>query len=74
MANQGTGDVTALVTASGITFWETTATGNVNLTTVFATYKKGTREFPCVHSRHMMILGNPNPLPSQYHGTCTVPK
>ena len=72
MGNAGTGTILVLSTASGLTFIEQTETGNVNTTTVFATYKKGTTEFPCVHSRHLLVLST-HPLPSQYHGACKIP-
>lgn len=70
MGNAGSDEVLAFATTSGITFLETTPNGNVNVTTVFATYKKTTEEFPCVHSRHLLMPTAP--FPSQFHGTCTV--
>jgi len=70
IGNQGSEDVTVTSTNKGVTFVELTFTGNLNFTTVFASYKKGTSEFIMVTSRHMDLMGAP--LPSQYHGTCKV--
>ena len=69
MGNLGTGEVFAFKgSAGGLTFLEATK-GGFNMTTVFATYSKGTKMFPCAHSRHLLVMGM-NPMPSQYHGTC----
>ena len=63
-------------TASGVTFIEFTPSGNVNITTVFASFVEGSRMFPAVHSRHVLMrtslfsFGQSTALPSQYHGTC----
>jgi hypothetical protein len=72
IANQGAGDVGVLATASGLTFIEQTAGGNVVVTTVFPAYKKGTKDFIAVHSRHWFSAFPLGVLPSQYHGTCSV--
>lgn len=66
----GAGDVFVLVTTAGLTFIEQTAFGNVNITTVFASYDSpSSRRFVAVSSRHQDVNG---PFPSQYHGTCFV--
>lgn len=64
------GSVDARVTASpqGITFIERTPSGNLAITTIFASYKKDTKNHIFVHSRHLNM--GVAPLPSQYHGTC----
>jgi hypothetical protein len=74
IGNQGSSDVIALATQSGISFIEKTPVGYLMVTTVFAYYKKGTDEFVCVYSRHVgsfspLKLG---PMPSQWHGTCKI--
>ena len=70
IANAGAGDVFVLVTAIGLTFIEQTAMGNINFTTVFATYDSATsHRFIAVSSRHQDLNG---PFPSQYHGTCSI--
>ena len=70
VANVGAGDVLVLVTIAGLTFVEQTALGNVNFTTVFASYDSpSSRRFVAVSSRHQNLNG---PFPSQYHGTCSV--
>ncbi len=69
IANQGAADVFLFVTAEGFHFIEEAPAGNVNFTTVFAEYAKGTRDFVSVSSRHINLRP---PLPSQHHGTCRV--
>ncbi len=70
IGNAGAGDVRVLLTATGLTFVEETASGNLNFTTVFGRYESpASRRFVAVSSRHQDING---PFPSQYHGTCSV--
>ncbi len=70
IGNAGAGNVRVLVTATGLTFVEETAFGNLNFTTVFGRYDSAvSRRFVAVSSRHQDING---PFPSQYHGTCSV--
>ena len=66
----GAADVLVFATGSGLTFIERTGSGNINITTVFARYVDGTTDFVVVTSRHVLIQDTP--LPSQYHGTCTI--
>jgi hypothetical protein len=66
IGHAGAEDVVVWASRTGLTFVERTAGGNVNLTTVFARQIEG--DFVYVHSRHVLLLGEP--LPSQYHGTC----
>lgn len=70
IGNSGASNVTANLTEEAVTFIEETTSGNLIFTSVFPEYKKGTREFIAVTSRHIMLWGGP--LPSQYHGTCQV--
>ena len=70
IGKQDATDVMVIVTPGGITFMELTDTGNVIFTTVFPEYKKGTRDFIAVSSRHMNLPGGP--LTAQYYGTCKV--
>lgn len=65
----GASDLTVTVGAYGLTLTESFI-GGVSVTTVFSDFKKGTREFVAVLSRHVGVMGPP--IPSQYHGTCTV--
>lgn len=65
----GAADLPVTVGAYGLTFTESFI-GGISTTTVFSSYKKGTREFVAVLSRHVALMGPP--IPSQYHGTCTV--
>ena len=70
IGNAGVGDVIVNVSIAGITFLEETKSGNLNITTIFASYESpGSRRFVAVQSRHQTLNG---PFPSQYHGTCTV--
>ena len=64
----GSTDVKVIPTPEGVTFFETSGSGNVMITTVFPSYKKGTKKHIFVHSRHLNYFGGP--LPSQYHGIC----
>lgn len=68
IGNAGAGDLLVTVVGSGIMFVEFTPVGNVNITTVFASYDSA-QHFIAVESRHQYIAG---PFPSQYHGTCTI--
>ena len=63
----GSTDVNVITTPKGLTFVEATDSGNLMVTTVFASYKKGTKKHIFVHSRHWSFL---EPLCSQYHGVC----
>jgi hypothetical protein len=73
IANQGAIDVLVLVSPSGLTFIEETASGNYTFTTVFPDYKKGSSdEYICVHSRHLAWGTLGPPFPSQFHGTCKI--
>lgn len=73
IGNQAAGDVVSISSQAAISFFETTGFGNVNVTTVFASYQPGTDRFIAVTSRHVG-LGIPGPVPvtSQYYGTCRV--
>jgi len=70
IGNQGSADVLVLQTPQGLTFIETTAMGNITITTIFPEYLKDGSDFIVVQSRHMNLPSGP--LPSQYHGTCKV--
>ncbi len=70
ISNVGSGDVLALLSATGVSFLEQTGIGNFNFTTVFADYS-ASGDFIAVTSRHLMLLNDP--LVSQHHGTCKVP-
>ena len=70
IGNVGAGDVLVLVTIAGLTFVEQTPLGNVNFTTVFASYDSpSSGRFVAVSSRHQNLNG---PFPSQWHGTCSI--
>lgn len=69
ISSSGATDLTVTAGPYGLTFTENFIAG-ISITTVFSKYKKGTREFIAVLSRHVAVLGPP--LPSQYHGTCSV--
>jgi hypothetical protein len=66
--NQGAGPIPLLATPTGFTFFETTDSGNVSITTIFAT-PIGYR-YPAVISRHMDFFGET--VVSQYTGLCAV--
>ncbi len=70
IGNAASVDVAVLATPAGVTFVEQTSYGNLSFTTVFASYRKGSKEYIAVSSRHMLVLDKP--LPSQYHGTCKI--
>lgn len=65
----GASDLVVTYGTYGLTFTESFVTG-IAITTVFPEYKKGTKDFIAVLSRHVGVIGSP--LPSQYHGTCVV--
>ena len=66
---QGTDDVSVLVSLSGVTFVERTGLGNFVFAIVFRTRVPETDEFYAVMSRHVQLLSK-HPIPSQYHGKC----
>ena len=68
IGNLGAVDLAVIDGFKVIPFVETTASGNVNVTTVFAEAAPGNRRFKAVHSRHVHMLGGP--LPSQAYGYC----
>ena len=68
IGNVGAVDLGVIDGFKVITFVETTASGNVNMTTVFAEATPGARRFKAVHSRHVYMLGGP--IPSQAYGYC----
>ena len=72
IGNNGSADLTALLTTEAATFIEESSSGNLIFTSVFPEYKKGTSEFIAVMSRHINkhYLGGPSP--SQLHGLCKV--
>lgn len=72
IGNQGAGDVAVFLTESGLNFVEVTLAGSVNLTTVFGVYKKHTKEFIAVTSRHLLLSSGNGlwPFPGQIHGSC----
>jgi hypothetical protein len=69
IGNAGVETVQAIDGDESIHLIEFTASGNMNITTIFISEKfKRTGFFPVVHSRHVKIASSP--LPSQYIGTC----
>jgi hypothetical protein len=70
VGNQGVSDTILVGSPAGITFIESTGTGNMVFTTVFPFYKPGTNDFCAVMSRHMNLMTEA--LPSQYYGTCKI--
>lgn len=69
IGNNGTAEVSIIANDRGVTFFERTAVGNLNFTTVFYHFSQTLSGFAAVHSRHMDILG---PIPSQRYGICKV--
>lgn len=65
----GAANLSVIVGAYGLTFTENFSAG-ISIATVFSEYKSGTTAFIAALSRHVDVAGLP--LPSQYHGTCTV--
>ncbi|MBU2044854.1 MAG: hypothetical protein KJ619_06495 [Candidatus Omnitrophica bacterium] len=72
IANVGSADVTVLATASGLSFIEETASGNLSFTTIFPAQEKNTEKFLFVQSRHIYGLFGATPIPQQYYGTCEI--
>jgi hypothetical protein len=70
IGNVGAVDLAVIDGYKVTTFIETTASGNVNVTTVFAAAAPGVRRFRAVHSRHVHMLGGP--IPSQAYGYCEI--
>jgi len=68
IGNQGSSLVHILLTPQGLTFMEQTGIGNLAFYTVFFEFKKGTKDFCSVTSRHINLPTGP--LPSQYYGYC----
>lgn len=69
IGNQGATDVSVFTTLGGISFIETSGSGNVFFTTVFSDCIKGTQDYIVVHSRHLGGFVIDKPMPSQWHGT-----
>jgi hypothetical protein len=61
IGNTGSSEVDMLPNGYGISFLETSATGNIFTTTI-------TKDGLAVHSRHTIILKDL--VPTQYYGTC----
>lgn len=72
IGNLGADDVVVMLTPRSLTFLEMTPSGNLNFTTVFPSYRKGSQDFIAVTSRHLILDGIPDdyPFPSQHHGSC----
>lgn len=68
IGNAGAETVSAVNGMNSIHMIEMTATGNLNITTVFGVHTLSSN-FPVVHSRHITLTGS-GPLPSQYLGVC----
>ncbi len=62
--------VAVLRSGPGLNFVETTPTGSLVLTTVFATVFNNSNDYVAVTSRHLGIVTGAPPVPSQYHGRC----
>lgn len=69
IGNLGGADIVVIPTPSGLSFIESSVTGNLLLTTIFPT-RRADGEFFAVHSRHVLLISDP--LPSQAYGTCKV--
>lgn len=69
VANAGANDVVVIPTPEGLTFFERTALGSVNVTTIFAKGVGPANQLVGVTSRHLTLGG---PFPSQWHGTCRI--
>jgi len=67
IGNAGSEDVVVLFGSDVLHILESTPTGILNVTTVFAAISKS-RKFKSVHSRHVILVGDP--LPSQAYGYC----
>jgi hypothetical protein len=67
IGNAGLEDLVTIVGNGVLHFVERTPSGNLNVTSVFATRLKA-HKFKAVHSRHVFIAGGP--LPSQAYGYC----
>jgi hypothetical protein len=70
IGRQLTSDTTLYLTQVGMTFVEQTESGDISIATVFSDYRRGSKEYMAVYSRHNSIIGSP--APSQYHGSCEV--
>lgn len=69
--NNGESELFMLTTAGGINFIESPGFGNMIFTSIFAHYAEpGAKKYFAVTSRHVKGFGDP--IPSQYHGTCTI--
>jgi hypothetical protein len=67
IGNQGGENILAVGGVQVLHLLEQTGTGNMNMTSVFASADPKTGFLRAVHSRHIHIRG---PIPSQYYGTC----
>lgn len=70
IGNQGSTDITVILSPMGANFIEMTGAGNLTMITVYPDHLSGTEDFPAVWSRHLYLVDGP--LPSQYFGTCKV--
>ena len=69
VGNQGSEEVKSIMAADSVTFIEVTPSNNVNSTTVVLNNARGSMG-RAVHSRHVVVNGLGEMIPSQYYGRC----
>jgi hypothetical protein len=69
IGNAGSAPVTTIGNDERLQFLEVTPAGNISTTSVFPKVGGG-KDFPAVHSRHMLSFGS-SAIVSQYAGTCS---
>jgi hypothetical protein len=69
IGNVGSSDVMAISTGVGLTLIEQTATGGLNILTIYHSKKLKDGSFPCVFSKHIELI---TPYPQQYYGFCKI--
>lgn len=70
IGNNGAENVIAIDGRDSVHLVEITASGNMNITTIFQQRDARRNSFAGVHSRHVTLMSG-GPLPSQYVGLCS---
>ncbi len=68
IGNAGSAAVSVIKGNQGLHILEGTASGNLNITTIFDTDRNGSTNYYVVHSRHLRLSSGP--FPSQHVGNC----
>ncbi|MEM8563241.1 MAG: hypothetical protein AAGF57_13440 [Pseudomonadota bacterium] len=70
VGNQGSTEVSIIPGTQGVSFVEVTDSGNVMTTSIVLDAKNDKDVGRTVHSRHVVVSGLGELMPSQYYGVC----